>query len=94
MLELGDPGNLEVAVDVLTTDAARIREGDKVIIERWGGPTDLHGAVRRVEPSGFTKMSALGVEEQRVWVVVDINLATRDADQLGGWLPRRGQDRG
>lgn len=72
LLELGDPGDLEIAVDVLTTDAARITEGDKVIIERWGGPADLQAVVRRVEPSGFTKVSALGVEEQRIWVVVDI----------------------
>lgn len=72
LIEVGDPGDLEIAVDVLTTDAARIKDGDKVIIERWGGPTDLEGAVRRVEPSGFTKVSALGVEEQRVWVIVDL----------------------
>jgi HlyD family secretion protein len=72
LVELGNPGDLEIAVDVLTTDAARIRDGDKVIVERWGGPTDLHGSVRRIEPSGFTKVSALGVEEQRVWVIVDI----------------------
>jgi len=72
LLELGDPGDLEIAVDVLTTDAARIREGDKVIIERWGGPTDLLGAVRRVEPSGFTKISALGVEEQRTRVRLEL----------------------
>ena len=72
LVELGDPGDLEIAVDILTTDAARIREGDNVIVERWGGSTDLQGAVRRVEPSGFTKVSALGVEEQRVWVIVDI----------------------
>ena len=72
LVELGDPGDLEIAVDVLTTDAARIVVGDKVIIERWGGPTELHGAVRRVEPSGFTKVSALGVEEQRVWIIADI----------------------
>jgi HlyD family secretion protein len=72
LVELGDPGDLEIAVDVLTTDAARIVVGDKVSIERWGGPAVLHGLVRRVEPSGFTKVSALGVEEQRVWVIVDI----------------------
>lgn len=73
LFELGDPRDLEIAVDVLTTDAAPIKDGDKVIIERWGGPSDLQGIVRRVEPSGFTKISALGVEEQRVWVVVDIS---------------------
>ncbi|MEP9388856.1 efflux RND transporter periplasmic adaptor subunit [Mesorhizobium sp. KR9-304] len=72
LVELGDPGDLEIAVDVLTTDAARIKDGDKVVIERWGGPTDLQGTMRRVEPSGFTKVSALGVEEQRVWAIVDI----------------------
>lgn len=83
LLELGDPGDLEIVVDVLTTDAARIREGDKVIMERWGGPTDLHGAVRRVEPSGFTKISALGVEEQRVWVVVDITSPRETWTSLG-----------
>lgn len=83
LLELGDPGDLEIVVDVLTTDAARIREGDKVVMERWGGPTDLHGAVRRVEPSGFTKISALGVEEQRVWVVVDITSPRETWTSLG-----------
>jgi HlyD family secretion protein len=72
LVELGDPGDLEVAADVLTTDAARIRQGDKVTIARWGGTSDLQGVVRRVEPSGFTKISALGVEEQRVWVIIDI----------------------
>jgi HlyD family secretion protein len=72
LLELGDPADLEVIVDLLTTDAALVREGAKVALERWGGPTPLEGRVRRVEPSGFTKLSALGVEEQRVWVVIDI----------------------
>jgi HlyD family secretion protein len=72
LLELGDPADLEVIVDVLTTDAALVREGAKVLLERWGGPTALEAGVRRVEPSGFTKVSALGVEEQRVWIVIDI----------------------
>jgi HlyD family secretion protein len=72
LLELGDPADLEVIVDLLTADAALVREGAKVALERWGGPTPLEGRVRRVEPSGFTKLSALGVEEQRVWVVIDI----------------------
>jgi HlyD family secretion protein len=83
LVELGDPGDLEIAVDVLTTDAARVKDGDKVVIERWGGPTDLQGAVRRVEPSGFTKVSALGVEEQRVWVIVDITSARETWTRLG-----------
>jgi HlyD family secretion protein len=78
LLELGDPADLEVIVDLLTTDAALIREGAKVALERWGGATPLVGRVRRVEPSGFTKISALGVEEQRVWVVIDI-VSSREA---------------
>jgi HlyD family secretion protein len=72
LLELGDPAGLEVIVDLLTTDAALVQEGAKVSLERWGGPKALDARVRRVEPSGFTKISALGVEEQRVWVVIDI----------------------
>lgn len=72
LLEVGDPRDLEIIVDVLTTDAARIGAGAKVHIEGWGGKEELQGRVRRIEPSGFTKVSALGVEEQRVWVVVDI----------------------
>jgi HlyD family secretion protein len=72
LVELGDPADLEVVVDVLTSDAVAIREGSRVSIERWGGPAALEARVRRVEPSGFTKVSALGVEEQRVWVIADI----------------------
>jgi len=83
LVELGDPGDLEIAVDVLTTDAARIKGGDKVSIERWGGPTDLQGIIRRVEPSGFTKVSPLGVEEQRVWAIVDITSPREARTGLG-----------
>jgi HlyD family secretion protein len=72
LLELGNPADLEVIVDLLTTDAALVREGDKVLLENWGGSTALEARVRRVEPSGFTKVSALGVEEQRVWIIIDI----------------------
>ncbi len=80
LFELGDPTDLEIAVDLLTADAARIQPGAKVSIEHWGGPQALAGRIRRVEPSGFTKISPLGVEEQRVWVIVDI---TAPAEQ---WL--------
>lgn len=83
LFELGDPRDLEIAVDVLTTDAARIKDGDRAIIERWGGPSDLQGIVRRVEPSGFTKVSALGVEEQRVWVILDISSSPETWTGLG-----------
>jgi len=72
LLEVGDPGRLEVEVDVLSTDAVRIRPATPVRFERWGGDVPLEGKVRRVEPVGFTKVSALGVEEQRVLVIVDI----------------------
>jgi HlyD family secretion protein len=72
LLELGDPADLEVVVDVLTTEAVGIAPGAPVSIERWGGPRPLHGRVRRVEPGAFTRVSALGVEEQRVWVVIDL----------------------
>ncbi|MGE5285197.1 MAG: efflux RND transporter periplasmic adaptor subunit [Actinomycetota bacterium] len=72
LLEIGDPGRLEVAVDVLSADAVRIHPGSPVRFERWGGNVPLEGKVRVVEPVGFTKISALGVEEQRVLVLVDI----------------------
>ncbi|KAF0137303.1 MAG: HlyD family secretion protein [Xanthobacteraceae bacterium] len=72
VMEIGDPLDIEVAVDLLTTVAVLLREGAPVSISGWGGATRLPGRVRRVEPSGFTKLSALGVEEQRVWVLIDI----------------------
>lgn len=72
LLELGDPDALEVEVDVLSADAVRLRPGMQVELVRWGQAQSLQGRVRRVEPGGFTKVSALGVEEQRVWVIVDI----------------------
>lgn len=70
ILELGDPNALEVVVDVLTSDAVGVAPGMPVSIENWGGAA-LLGRVRRVEPSAFTKVSALGVEEQRVTVIID-----------------------
>jgi HlyD family secretion protein len=70
LVELGDPADLEVVVDLLSGDAVRVREGAEVTIEDWGGVT-LTGRVRRVEPYAFTKISALGIEEQRVNVIVD-----------------------
>lgn len=72
ILTIGDPGSLEVEVDVLSADAVRIRSGMPVELHRWGGGEPLEGEVRVVEPSGFTKISALGVEEQRVLVIADI----------------------
>ncbi len=71
LLEVGDPADLEIVSDLLSTDAVQVRRGQKVLVEQWGGEGPLHGVVRRVEPSGFMKVSALGVEEQRVNVLVD-----------------------
>ena len=71
LLEVGDPGALEVEVDVLSADAVRIKPGMPVQFDRWGGEQPLEGVVRIVEPVGFTKISALGVEEQRVLVISD-----------------------
>lgn len=72
LLEIGDPADLEIVAEFLSTDAVRIEEGAPVLIEDWGGPLALNGRVHRVEPYGFTKISALGIEEQRVNVIVDI----------------------
>jgi HlyD family secretion protein len=71
LLEIGEPGRMEIVADLLSTDAVRVMPGAAVLIEQWGGGHTLHGRVRRVEPSGFMKVSALGVEEQRVNVIVD-----------------------
>jgi HlyD family secretion protein len=73
LVELADVANLEVVADYLSTDAVKIRPGMRAFIERWGGETPLEGTVRLVEPSGFMKVSALGVEEQRVNVIVDLD---------------------
>ncbi len=71
LVELGSLDTLEIVADFLSGDAVRMQPGMPVLIERWGGGSTIAGAVRRVEPSGFTKISALGVEEQRVNVIVD-----------------------
>lgn len=71
LLELGDPSDLEMVIEVLSADAVRIASGNRVIVERWGGDTSLNGRVRLVEPAAFLKVSALGVEEQRVNVIAD-----------------------
>lgn len=71
LLEIGDPADLEVVVDVLSSDAVSITPGNRVLFEHWGADRPVEGRVRRVEPSAFTKISALGVEEQRVNVIID-----------------------
>jgi HlyD family secretion protein len=72
LVEIGDPSDLEVVVDVLSRDGAAIKPGAKVDFEEWGGTESLEGRVRLVEPAAFTKVSALGVDEQRVNVIADL----------------------
>ncbi|MEI6676401.1 MAG: HlyD family efflux transporter periplasmic adaptor subunit [Verrucomicrobiota bacterium] len=72
ILEVGDPQDLEVEAEILSRDAVAIHPGDSVAIEQWGGDAALKGRVRRIEPAAFTKISALGVEEQRVLVLCDL----------------------
>jgi len=72
IVEIGDPKRLELEIDVLSSDAVQIPPSAKVVIQAWGGAEPLHGIVRLVEPAAFTKISALGVEEQRVYVIVDL----------------------
>lgn len=70
LLEIGDPRSLEIVVDLLTTDAVRIQPGTAVTVQRWGGEHTIAARVRRIEPSAFTRPSALGIDEQRVNVVI------------------------
>lgn len=72
LMEVGDPSDLEIVVDLLTEDAAQVQPGTAATLANWGGPQLLQARVRRVEPSAYTKVSALGVEEQRVNVILDI----------------------
>ena len=72
IMEIGNPASLEIRVDLLSTDAVRVRRGTRVNIKRWGADTTLAGIVKVMEPAGYTRISALGVEEQRVPVIVDI----------------------
>lgn len=83
LLEIGDPASLEVEVEVLSTHAVKIMPGSKVVLDRWGGAEAIAGRVRVVEPSGFTKVSALGVEEQRVRVIVDFTSPHTAWERLG-----------
>lgn len=83
LLELGDPSDLEIEIDVLSSDAVRVRPGARVLLEQWGGDEALEARVRLVEPSGFTKFSALGVEEQRVNVIAEFSGPDRIPPTLG-----------
>jgi HlyD family secretion protein len=83
LLEIADRANLEVVADLLSTDAVRVHVGAPVSIEGWGGDHPIKGRVRLVEPAGFLKISALGVEEQRVNVVIDFENPAVAAAKLG-----------
>lgn len=83
LLEVGDPSALEIEIDVLSADAVKIRPGMTVYIHRWGGDKTLSAIVKRIEPIGFTKVSALGVEEQRVLIICDFTSPEADWQRLG-----------
>jgi len=83
LVEIGDPRALEIVTDLLSTEAVKVEPGQRVLIDAWGGPGQLEGLVRRVEPYGFTKVSALGVEEQRVNVIIDFVDAAERWQRLG-----------
>jgi HlyD family secretion protein len=83
LLEIGNPTALEIVVDVLTTDAVRIQPGVKARIIRWGGQQELDAHVRRIEPKAFSRMSSLGVQEQRVNVVLDLDSPQESWTSLG-----------
>lgn len=83
LVELADLRQLEVVVDLLTTDAVQVSVGDEVELLHWGDERSLHGRVRLVEPAAFTRVSALGVEEQRVNVVIDLKEDPEERERLG-----------
>jgi HlyD family secretion protein len=83
LLDIGDVNNLEVRVEVLSSDAVKIKKGTPVLFKRWGRDEPLTGSVRLVEPAGFTKVSSLGVEEQRVLVIADITSPPEKWQALG-----------
>ena len=83
ILEIGDPLDLEIVIEVLSRDGAMITPGTKVYLEQWGGGAPLEARVRYVEPAAFTKLSALGVEEQRVNVIADFTTPPAQRATLG-----------
>jgi HlyD family secretion protein len=84
LVEIGDTAGIEAAIEFLSQDAVKIRPGQKAEIYNWGGPADIPAEVRRVEPQGFTKISALGVEEQRTLVILQF---TAPPDAWAGLAP-------
>lgn len=83
LLEIGNASELEIVVDLLSADAVQVQVGNRVLINDWGGDSVLEGRVRRIEPFGFTKVSALGIEEQRVNVIIDLVSDQQSWKRLG-----------
>jgi HlyD family secretion protein len=83
LVDIGDPQDLEIAVDFLSRDAVRIKPGAPARIESWGGDEMLAARVKRIEPTGFTKVSALGIEEQRVKVILEFTGPESEWRRLG-----------
>jgi HlyD family secretion protein len=87
LVVLGNTDRLEIHTDVLSQDAVRIRPGTRVVLEQWGGEVPLEAVVRRVEPQGFTSVSSLGVEEQRVTVVSSLDAGVATSPELPPTAP-------
>ena len=83
LLEIGNPQDLEIVVDLLSTDAVKVKHGASAHVEGWGGGKELKAKVRRIDPAGFTKVSALGIEEQRVNTILDLVDPKENWKQLG-----------
>ena len=83
LIDIGNPRQLEIVSDLLSEDAVKVEANQRVMIEDWGGEQDLNGRVRRIEPTGFTKVSALGIEEQRVNIIVDFTDPPEEWLRLG-----------
>jgi HlyD family secretion protein len=83
LVSVGDPADLEIVVDLLSSDAVRIGPGTRAIVERWGGPTPLEAVLTRIEPAATTRVSALGIEEQRVDAIFEIVTPPEDRPGLG-----------
>lgn len=83
LLSVGQPDDLEIVADVLSSDAVRLAVGDRAMVERWGGEGTLQAHITKIEPSAYTKVSALGIEEQRVDVILDLDAPVGERADLG-----------